>query len=249
MLAPRQVLLGLAPAGTLSPAPTTPPPSLDWDLWCGPGELIPYSPQVGHKSWRQEKTTGQGHLYDWGIHLIDAARMILGEKSPRTISAAGGLYQLTGKINVPDTLVAQWDYERCPISWRHRMWGAEEHSPETNIGIFFYGEKGTIFVGDAKWSFTPRGKPAARTTTELKADLSVLHLADFLGAVLTRRPAQCSIAEGHLSTTAVKLAMIAYEVGARLTWDAKSEQIVGHEAAAKLVRREYRAPFKHPGAA
>ena len=39
-------------AGTPDPTPTAPPASLDWDLWCGPGPLIPYSAAVGHKSWR-----------------------------------------------------------------------------------------------------------------------------------------------------------------------------------------------------
>jgi predicted dehydrogenase len=236
-------------AGLLNPARVAPPPSLDWNLWCGPGPLIPYSLQVGHKSWRLEKTSGQGHLYDWGIHLIDAARMILAEKSPKAVSATGGLFHLQGKITTPDTLTAQFEFERCPLTWRHRLWGAEEHAPETNNGIFFYGEKGTVFVSDAKWSFTPRGKHAERTTTEAKADLGVLHMAEFLDAVRSRKPASCTVEEAHLSTSAVKLAMIAYEVGARLTWDGKTEQIVGHEAAAKLLRREYRAPFKHPGVA
>jgi len=54
-------------AGVKDPSPQTPPASLDWDLWCGPAPLIPYSPQVGHKSWRLEQTTGHGHLVDWGM--------------------------------------------------------------------------------------------------------------------------------------------------------------------------------------
>ncbi|MCX6951753.1 MAG: Gfo/Idh/MocA family oxidoreductase [Verrucomicrobia bacterium] len=235
--------------GTLSTAPQPPPATLDWDLWCGPGPLIPYSPQVGHKNWRQEKTSGQGHLYDWGIHLLDATRMILGETAPRTVSAAGGLYQLKGKITTPDTLAVQWEFDRCPVTWRHRMWGAEEYAPETNNGIFFYGEKGTVFVSDNQWTFTPRGKKAERKVTEAKADMGLLHMADFLEAVRTRRPASCSIEEAHLSTTVVKLAMISYEVGAKLTWDARTEQIVGHPEAAKLLRRDYRAPWKHPSPA
>jgi predicted dehydrogenase len=233
-------------AGLSSPAPVAPPPSLDWDMWCGPGPLIPFSLQVGHKNWRLEKTSGQGHLYDWGIHLIDAARMILGEKSPKAISATGGLFQLAGKITTPDTLTAQFEFERCPLTWRHRLWGSEEHSPETNNGIFFYGEKGTVFVSDAKWSFTPRGKNAERVTTELKADLGLLHMVEFLDAVRTRKPASCTVEEAHLSTSAVKLAMIAYEAGARITWDGKTEQIVGNAEAARLLKRDYRAPYKHP---
>lgn len=233
-------------AGTLSPAPQPPPASLDWDLWCGPGPLIPYSPQVGHRNWRLEKTSGQGHLYDWGIHLIDATRMILGEKAPRAVAAAGGIFHLQGKITTPDTLTAQFEFERCPVTWRHRLWGAEEHTPEVNNGIFFYGEKGTVFVTDARWSFTPRGKGAERRVTEVKADLGLLHMQDFLDAVRQRRPAGCPIAEAHLSTTTVKLGVIACEVGARIQWDAAKEQIVGHAEAAKLLRRDYRRPWVHP---
>ena len=63
-------------AGTKDATPQPPPASLDWDLWCGPAPKIPYSPQVGHMNWRLEKTTGHGHLVDWGIHLIDAIRKV-----------------------------------------------------------------------------------------------------------------------------------------------------------------------------
>ena len=71
-------------------------------------------------------------------------------------------------------------------------------------------------------------------------------MANFLESVRTRQPAICTVADAHLSTSTVKLAMIAYETGARLTWDAKTEQIVGNPAAAKLLKREYRAPYRHP---
>jgi hypothetical protein len=40
--------------------------------------------------------------------------------------------------------------------------------------------------------------------------------------------------------------MIAYETGGRLAWDAKTEQITNHPEAAKLLKRAYRAPWKHP---
>ena len=236
-------------AGVLSSVPQPPPASLDWDLWCGPGPLIPYSPQVGHKNWRLEKTSGQGHLYDWGIHLIDATRMILGEKAPRAVSAAGGLFHLSGKITTPDTLTAQFEFERCPVTWHHRIWGAEEHVPEVNNGIFFYGEKGTVFVTDNRWSFTPRGKIAARQTHEVKTDAGLLHMTEFLDAVRQRQPAPCTVADAHLSTTTVKLGTIAYETGARIQWDAAKEQIVGNPEAAKLLRREYRKPWVHPWSA
>jgi hypothetical protein len=82
--------------------------------------------------------------------------------------------------------------------------------------------------------------------TEVKADTAMLHMAEFLTAVRERRAPSCTTADAHLSTTTVKLAMIALNTGARLTWDAASEQIVGHAAASAQLRREYRAPWKHP---
>lgn len=233
-------------AGPKDATPQDPPASLDWDLWCGPAPKIPYSPQVGHMSWRLEKTTGHGHLVDWGIHLIDATRVILGETAPRTVSAAGGIYELRDKITTPDTLVAHFEFARCPVTWRHRIWGSEEFTPDVNNGIFFYGEQQTIFVTDDKWIVIPRGKGKERQVNEAKADAGTLHMAEFLNAVRERKQPGCTIADAFLSTTTVKLAMIAYDTGRKITWDASSEQIVGDADAAKLLKREYRAPWKHP---
>lgn len=233
-------------AGTKDPTPQPPPASLDWDLWCGPAPLIPYSPQVGHVNWRLEQTTGHGHLVDWGIHLVDATRRMLGESAPRTVSAAGGLYALAGRITTPDVLTAHFEFATCPVTWRHRIWGAEEYTPEVSNGVFLYGEKQTIFVTDDRWVVIPKGKNAERTVHKASADMGMLHMAEFLKAVRTRQPAGCPVEEGVLSTATVKLAMIAYDVGRKITWDAAAEQIVGDPEAAKRLQRDYRAPWQHP---
>jgi predicted dehydrogenase len=223
-----------------------PPPSLDWDLWCGPAPKLPYCPQIGHMNWRLEKTTGQGHLVDWGIHLIDATRWILAEPAPRTVEAAGGLYFFKNQITTPDILQVQFGFERCPVSWRHRIWGAEEYTPEIANGIMFYGDRETVFVTDDRWVSIPRGKGQQRQVHEAKADLGMLHMKDFIECVRSRRSPLCTIEDGYASTVAVKLAMIAYDTGNRITWDAGSDQLVGNPDAARLLRREYRPPWKHP---
>jgi predicted dehydrogenase len=233
-------------ARLLSPAAEPPPASLDWDLWCGPAPLLPYSPQIGHLAWRLEKTTGHGHLVDWGIHLIDAARTILDLGAPRKVTAAGGLYQLQGRITTPDTLTAFFEFDRCPLSWRHRIWGAEEVAPDMNNGLTIFGEKGSVFVADNRWTFIPAGKNAERVVNDARADVATLHMGEFLDCVRTRTPASCSTADAHLSTTTVQLAMIALETGSRLNWDAAKETVVGNPAANALLRRAYRAPWVHP---
>ena len=231
------------------PTPVDPPPSLDWDLWCGPAPLIPYSHVVGHKSWRLERTTGHGHLVDWGIHHIDIARWILGAGAPVAVSAAGGLHHLKGKITTPDILTAHFQFDACPLTWRHRIWGARDIDPGTSNGIFFYGEKETVFCTDDRWIVFPRGKDAEPKVHQSRNDAVALHVEEFLDAVRSRGETSVGTGEAYLSTTAVKLAMISYETGSRITWNQETGDISGPEAAASLIQRDYRAPWKHPGKA
>ncbi len=233
-------------AGILDTRPQEPPASLDWDLWCGPAPKLPYSPQVGHFAWRLEKTTGHGHLVDWGIHLIDATRWILDETTPRAVQATGGIYYFRDRITTPDVLTVQFDFNTCPVVWRHRIWGAQEYAPEVSNGIFFYGEKGTVFVTDNRWVVIPKEKGKERIEHKTEGDLGTAHMAEFLTAVRSRQQPGCTVEDGYRSTATVKLAMIAYDLRARIVWDERAGQTVGNPAAAGLLQRTYRAPWQHP---
>jgi len=232
-------------AGTPDPTPQPPPPSLDWETWCGPGPKLPYSPAIGHKSWRLEAAYGNGHLVDWGIHLIDAVRWTLDETTPRAVYASGGIYVLAGKITTPDTLTVQFEFEKCPVVWRHRAWGAGEAAPEFNNGIFFYGERETIFVTDNRWVVIPRGK-GERRVNEARSDAGVLHMANFLEAVRESKAPACVPEDGFRSAATVQLAMISYRTRSRVEWDGAAERILNNPAAAALLKRPYRAPYVHP---
>jgi len=233
-------------AGTADPTPVDPPASLDWELWCGPGPKIPYSVQVGHKSWRLEQTSGHGHLVDWGIHNIDAARLMLDLGMPTQITAAGGIYHYKEIITTPDTLTVNFEFERCPLIWRHRIWGAAEYTPETKNGIFIYGTQGTIFASDERWEIIPSAKGEERQEIKLKSDMGTDHIADFLASVRSRQQPSCPVEQGYQSSTTVQLGMIAYETGSVIHWDPVAEQITGNPQAAALLRRAYRKPWEHP---
>ncbi|MBN2329918.1 MAG: Gfo/Idh/MocA family oxidoreductase [Candidatus Omnitrophica bacterium] len=235
-----------AAGGLKDPTPQDPPVSLDWDRWCGPGPKIPYSPQVGHFNWRLEKTSGHGHLIDWGIHLIDATRMILDLSTPKKIAASGGLYHLGGKITTPDSLTVHFEFDRCPVVWRHRLWGAEEYAPEVNNGIFFYGDQATVFASDNRWIVIPKGRNKDREEHSVNTDAGLNHMADFLNAVRGRRQPSCLIADAFQSTAAVQLGMISYESDSVVRWDQASESIIDNPQAASLLKRPYRDPWKHP---
>ncbi|NOR66563.1 MAG: hypothetical protein GQ528_04320 [Woeseiaceae bacterium] len=233
-------------AGTRDSTAQDPPEALDWNLWCGPAPKLPYCPQIGHVSWRLEKEYGHGHLVDWGIHLIDATRWILGETTPRSVQATGGLYYFKGRITTPDILTVNFEFDTCPVIWRHRIWGAQEYDPGISNGIFFYGEKGTVFATDRKWIIMPKGKNKPHKVNEVTTDMGAEHMAEFLEAVRSRKQPPCTTEEGYYSTITVKLAMIAYDTESRIAWDRESQTIVGNPEAAKLLKREYRPPWEHP---
>ncbi len=232
------------------PKPIDPPSTMDWDLMCGPAPKIPYSLAVGHRSWRLEQTTGNGHLVDWGIHLIDATRKVLDESMPSKVTAAGGIYQYKGRITTPDTLTAHFEFAKCPVVWRHRLWGAAEMFPEYSNGVFFFCENETVFCTDARWVVMPKGRDAKPQIHDVKPapDLGLRHMQEFLAAVRSGKQPSCTPEDAFLSTATVQLGMIAYRAGRTINWDPAAETIPGDKEAAKLLKRPYRAPYKHPGA-
>ena len=229
------------------PTPQAPPASLDWEAWCGPAPKLPYAPNVGHFAWRLEEAYGNGHLVDWGIHWIDRVRAVLGEGMPRSVQAAGGLHVLTGRITTPDTLTACFEFERCPVVWRHRIWGAAEWSPDANNAALFYGEKETVVVADDRWTVVPRDG-GERRVFEAKTDVLPAHVGEFLEAVRSRKPPSCPLDDAARSTACVQLAMIAYKTASRVSWDDARGEISGPPVAAALSKRDYRAPYTHPAA-
>ena len=223
-----------------------PPASLDWDQWCGPAPKLPYCPNIGHYAWRLEKVYGNGHLVDWGIHNIDATRWILGETMPTAVQASGGIYVLKDKITTPDFLEVLFDFETCPITWRHRIWGARELRSELSNGIALYGDNGSMFVSDQRLEIIPKGRRAQPEIKTYRGDMPTAHMQDFLEAVRTRQQPLVTPQDAFCSTSTVQLAMIAYEVGRKVRWDAEAQSITGNPQAQALMKREYRAPWKHP---
>lgn len=226
-----------------------PPASLDWEEWCGPAPKLDYRPNIGHKAWRLEKEYGNGHLVDWGIHHIDAIRKIMGEEMPDEFYATGGIYALKGKITTPDTLTAHMKFGKAPVVWQHRLYGTGDVSREFNNGIFFHGEKGTLFADDNRVVIFPAGRDAKREDIPLRSpDMQDIHVRGFVDAVKTgnRDLITCTPEDAFMSTASVQLAMISYYTGTVVKWDRQKKTILNNPEASKLLKREYRGKYVHP---
>ena len=226
-----------------------PPASLDWEEWCGPAPKLEYRPNIGHKAWRLEKEYGNGHLVDWGIHHIDIIRKIMGEGMPTEFYTTGATNSYKDKITTPDTLTASMAFRKAPVLWQHRLWGNGDVTREFNNGIFFYGEKGTLFAEDSKVTFFSTGRNAQKEELSIPTPLmQENHVANFLTAVRKKDKnlISCTPEDAFQSTATVQLAMISYYTGSVVKWNQQTKEIIGNTEAAKLLRRDYRGKYIHP---
>ncbi|HET9486282.1 MAG TPA: Gfo/Idh/MocA family oxidoreductase [Chryseosolibacter sp.] len=94
------------------PAPTGNveiPKELDWDLWIGPAEMIPYNPAYVPFNWRGWWRFGTGALGDMACHVLDPFFRILPVNYPNQV-------ECSATTAWKDFFVEGEYYESCPSS-------------------------------------------------------------------------------------------------------------------------------------
>lgn len=173
----------------------------------------------------------------------------MGEGMPGDIYATGGILALKGQITSPDTLNVKFGFRKAPVFWQHRLWGNGDVTREFNNGIFFYGDKGTIFVEDSRVVVFPTGRNAAREDVPVPAPLmQENHVENFIKAVRNKDKnlISCTPEDAFRSTATVQLAMISLYTGSVVRWDDEKKEIIDNPGASSMLAREYRGTYKHP---
>jgi predicted dehydrogenase len=243
------------------------PDHLDYQMWTGPAPLRPYDGLPHKRWWRTFTEYGNGIVGDMCVHMLDTARWMLGLGWPKKVTSSGGiLMQKEGKSNISDTQSAVFECDGLNAVWQHRTWGTPT-DPDYPWALFIYGEKGTLKASTMRADFIPHGKGAKpihfecvyerekypEDVTEKDIELNAApatrrHMLDFLAAIEKRSKPVADIEEGHISTASCILANLSMQLGGRaLVYDPKKREVTGDAEATKLLRREYRAPWTHPG--
>jgi len=198
--------------------PTPIPPSIDYDLWCGPAPKEPLMRQRLHYDWHWVWPTGNGDLGNQGIHQMDLARWVLGEPevSPRVWSVGGRLGYIDDGTT-PNTLIVFHDYKAAPLIFEVRGLPSSQESKEmdryhgASIGVVTDCEGGSMVISDYSGAIImdKEGK-------ELKKfDGSSSHFANFIDAVRSRKNSElkADILEGHISSAVCHTGNISYRLG------------------------------------
>ena len=223
--------------------PTPIPPTIDYDLWCGPAPKEPLMRKNLHYDWHWVWPTGNGDIGNQGIHEMDMCRWALGQPAmaPRVFSI-GGRFVHDDDATTPNTLVSFYDYKPAPLIFEvrglPRKTGdtAMDNYRGTRIGLVVECEGGAfVGGGGGGWIFDKDGNKVKQFTGS-GADK---HQDNFIDAVRSRKKEDLNadILEGHLSSALCHMGNIPYRLGASKSPDEITETIKGDKRHAECFGR------------
>lgn len=218
------------------------PPSIDYDLWCGPALKLPLMRKRLHYDWHWVWNTGNGDLGNQGIHEMDVARWFLGvnELSPRVLSVGGRLGYIDDG-ETPNTLVVLHDYPKAPLIFEVR--GLPEKKGSKNmdsykgaqIGIVIECENGHVTV--PSYSSAIAYDKDGKIIKEFKGAED--HYQNWIKAVRSRKveDLNADILEGHLSSALCHTGNISYLLGKKANPDEIREAVKSDAPLAEAFGR------------
>ena len=123
--------------------PDASPANIDWDRFLGHAPKVPFEP-VRLFRWRNYRDYGTGVPGDLFVHLISGLHFVTGALGPDRVYATGGLRFWKDGRDVPDVMIALYDYPSFNVMLRVNLVdGASETS-----GLRFIGSEGIMTVED-----------------------------------------------------------------------------------------------------
>lgn len=248
-----------------SPAITTPPEGLDWNMWLGPAPVVQYS-EARRRGFRWWHEYSGGKLTDWGGHHIDIAQWAIGQEHSGPIAVEGkGQYPpivpngfewdsfLDGKTSLPNGFNTAVEfnidltYENGSVlSVNHTV--NREDGVRFGNGILFEGEHGRIFVNRGKLqgklldSLTPKELVAINEQiVELYGGKTPgNHMRNFFECIEDRTQPVSDVFTHHRSMTSCHLCNISMMLGRGVKWNPQDESSKGDKQVASLMTRSRR---------
>lgn len=229
------------------------PADFDWDLWLGPVESRPYSPEYAPRSWRNWWAFGGGTLSDFGCHYIDLAFWALGIRVPTSVSTEGPPVMEEG---TPEWLIARYDFparDKQPpmkLTWYHgRKDGQPVRPPQFSEagapkglgnGLLFIGDKGRMFADYGHYFLYPEADFNGFVPPPKTIPSSPGQHAEWIRAIKNGGTPLCNFEYAGQLSEAVLLGNAAYRSGQKIEWDSKHLKAIGNPAADQFIHSHYR---------
>jgi predicted dehydrogenase len=130
------------------------PQNVDWDRFLGTAPKVPFQP-IRLFRWRNYRDYGTGVAGDLFVHLFSGLHIVTGSLGPTRIMATGGLRFWKDGRDVPDVMVAAYDYPRTDahpefnLTLKCNFADGATTSLWGDSGFRFNGSEGVLTLGHA----------------------------------------------------------------------------------------------------
>lgn len=172
--------------------PLTPPNTLDYNLWLGPGTDQPIMREKIHYDWHWDFNTGNGDIGNQGVHETDLITWVLGDPPPPTsVRSFGGRFVWDDAGNTPNMLTTWFPLAGVPVIFEvNNLW----IRPGTNNAPAFKSIRVGVIVtcegGEFRGGRGGGHVYAPDSSERLKSfpgDAGGRHARNFIDAVKSRR--------------------------------------------------------------
>ncbi len=241
-------------------APGNMPQGFDWDRWLGPAPTRPWHQNIFRGGWHRFWDFSGGDMVDDGIHQMDLALMLMGDRGRlRVISACGGkLAYPDSDGETPDVQVVTYEFDDFVLTFEMTNYPRymQKESAEIRRGdllpywtmnstrIEIYGSELMMTVGrhGGGWIAAQIGGRIVEKQYGRPGDEP--HTKNFVECVKSRQKPNADIELAHTSCSIVHLGNIAYRVpNEKLRYDWEKERFIGSPEADKHLKRQYREKY------
>ena len=227
--------------------PSAVPAGVNYDLWVGPAEFVPFQSNRFHYNWRWWHNFGSGDMGNDGVHELDVARWGLGVESlPDVASGVGGKYFFDDDQQFPDTMTVAFEYTSDPLIkgrrtliYEQRLWSTN-YPFNVDSGVEFYGTKGKIFLSK-RGKLELLGERNERLEFPMKpVEGGLTHYQDFVQAILDGHKPKADVQTAFRSAALSHLGNLVVRLGRSVKLDSTTMNVINDPEAEKLLGRSYR---------
>ncbi len=229
------------------------PQGLDWDMWCGPTEVVPfhadlYTPRA-KPGWISFRPYSGGEMTGWGAHGLDQVQCALGmdESGPVEIWTEGPKFN-PPTYTEPESRGRGDKICSSPMIFYRYANGITFKLDNGNPGgAIFLGEGGKIEIFRGRVvSNPPEIVKEPTKDSEIHLYRSDNHVQNWIDCMRSRKRTVADVEIGHRSTTVAHLGNIARWLGRRLKWDPEKEIFPGDDEANRYLDRPRRKGYELP---
>jgi predicted dehydrogenase len=236
------------------------PTGLNWDMWLGQTPEVEFRKKGRnsrcHYEFRWWYEYSGGKLTDWGAHHVDIAQWAIDQNGPDQGVVSLEPVLVEHPVEFKDGMPQQDDryntahkfHIKCMFPGGVEM-NIVSHSSDGN-GILFEGTEGRFHVARGRTKGAPyealKENPLPEDAIEkvYGGKKPTTHMQNFFDCIKSRELPISDVYTHHRALTTCHLANITIRLNRTLKWDAKTQQIVGDDAANAWQSREQRKGFE-----